>query len=135
MNDFEFSHRLKVRYSEVDGQKVVYNSHYLMYLDIAVSEYFAERLTEKEAAQFDYMLVKSTLNYHQSARYNDWLTIRCRMERIGTKSMTVSFVITKDDEVEPILTAEIVYVYVDPVTIVSATVPDFIRTSFQPVQQ
>nr|WP_239575460.1 thioesterase family protein [Geomicrobium sediminis] len=126
---------MKVRYSEVDGQKVVYNSHYLMYLDIAVSEYFAERLTEKEVAQFDYMLVKSTLNYHQSARYNDWLEIQCRMERIGTKSMTVSFVITKDGGVEPILTAEIVYVYVDPVTIVSATVPDFIRTSFQPVQQ
>ena len=30
--------RIKVRYSEVDCQKIVYNSHYLTYYDISLSE-------------------------------------------------------------------------------------------------
>ena len=30
--------RIKVRYSEVDCQRIVYNSHYLTYFDISLSE-------------------------------------------------------------------------------------------------
>ena len=30
--------KLKVRYSEVDRQNIVYNSHYLTYYDISLSE-------------------------------------------------------------------------------------------------
>ncbi|MDP9458603.1 MAG: acyl-CoA thioesterase [Actinomycetota bacterium] len=37
---FPFAHTLRVRYSEIDGQKVAYNSHYLTYLDVAITEYF-----------------------------------------------------------------------------------------------
>ena len=31
-------HSLKVRYSEIDSQAIVYNSHYLTYYDISLSE-------------------------------------------------------------------------------------------------
>ena len=31
--DFRFSHRLRVRWVEVDMQKIVFNAHYLMYFD------------------------------------------------------------------------------------------------------
>lgn len=37
VDGYHFSHRLKVRYSEIDGQKIVFNAHYLTYLDVAVS--------------------------------------------------------------------------------------------------
>ncbi|MED4474130.1 MULTISPECIES: acyl-CoA thioesterase [Bacillaceae] len=125
--DYQFSHRLRVRYSEIDGQKVVYNSHYLTYIDVAVTEYFERILSQEEASRFDYVLAKATLEYKRSAYFYDWLTVWCRMDNIGNKSMTMNFMITREDEVEPVLLAEIIYVYVDPKTILPSPVPDFVR--------
>jgi acyl-CoA thioester hydrolase len=127
MEEFRFSHRLKVRYSEIDGQRIVFNAHYLTYIDVAVSEYFQDVLPQEKAQEFDFVLAKSTLEYKRSACLNDWLTIWCRMEGIGTKSMTMKFIITREDEVEPLLLAEIIYVSIDPKTHVPTPVPDFVR--------
>ncbi len=38
--NFRCMHRLRVRWAEVDMQKVVFNAHYLMYIDTAMSEYW-----------------------------------------------------------------------------------------------
>ena len=38
--DFRFSHRLRVRWVEVDMQQIVFNGHYLMYFDTAVTDYW-----------------------------------------------------------------------------------------------
>ena len=38
--DFRFFHRLRVRWAEVDMQKIVFNAHYLMYFDTAVADYW-----------------------------------------------------------------------------------------------
>ena len=35
----EFCHLLRVRYSECDAQKVVFNGRYVDYIDIAVTEF------------------------------------------------------------------------------------------------
>ena len=37
---FPFIYSLRVRYSEIDGQKIVYNAHYLTYLDDAVTAHY-----------------------------------------------------------------------------------------------
>lgn len=131
MVDYRFSHRLKVRYSEIDGQKIVFNAHYLTYIDVAVSEYFEEVLQNEAGSDFDFVLAKSTLEYKRSAHLNDWLTVWCRMDQIGTKSMTMNFMITRDDEVEPILLAEIIYVSVDPKTHLPSPVPNFVREKIE----
>ena len=38
--DFRFFHRLRVRWVEVDMQKIVFNGHYLMYFDTAIADYW-----------------------------------------------------------------------------------------------
>ncbi|MEO8060823.1 MAG: 4-hydroxybenzoyl-CoA thioesterase, partial [Burkholderiales bacterium] len=38
--DFRFSERLRVRWAEIDAQKIVFNGHYLMYFDTAVAGYW-----------------------------------------------------------------------------------------------
>jgi hypothetical protein len=38
--DFRFFHRLRVRWAEVDMQKIVFNAHYLMYFDTAIADYW-----------------------------------------------------------------------------------------------
>ena len=38
---FSFSTAFAVRYAEIDGQRVVFNSRYLEYADVAVTELWA----------------------------------------------------------------------------------------------
>ena len=37
--DFRCFHRLRVRWAEVDIQKIVFNAHYLTYADCAMTDY------------------------------------------------------------------------------------------------
>lgn len=136
VGEFRFSHRLKVRYSEIDGQKIVFNAHYLTYLDIAATEYFEEGLNLDlhqlvEEGAFDFVLAKTTLEYKGSARLGDWLNIWCRVDRIGNSSYTKKFMITRDKEEEPLILADIIYVCIDPKSHQSQPVPDFIRESIK----
>ena len=39
-SDFRFTHSLRVRWSEVDRQGIVFNGNYLNYFDVAMGEYW-----------------------------------------------------------------------------------------------
>ena len=40
LSEFRLVHRLRVRWAEVDMQKIVFNAHYLMYFDTAITDYW-----------------------------------------------------------------------------------------------
>ena len=71
-NEFRFFDRLRVRWSEIDSQKIVFNAHYLMYFDTAVTDYWrALSLPYVEAMHLldgDLFVVKATVEFHASAR-------------------------------------------------------------------
>ena len=48
--DYRFFHRLRVRWVEVDMQKLVFNGHYLMYFDTASADYWRALKLPYEAA-------------------------------------------------------------------------------------
>lgn len=132
MDGFRYSTKLRVRYSEIDGLKIVFNAHYLTYLDIAIGNYFNEgiglnMLQLAEDGEFDFVLAKSTVEYIESARFGDTLEIWVRTVKLGNTSFTVDFVITRENEKDPLIKAEIIYVSYDPETNTSRPVPDFIR--------
>jgi len=115
--DFRFSHRMRVRWVEVDMQKIVFNGHYLMYFDTAVTEYwrhlampFAETLHQLGG---DLFVKKASVEYHASAEMDDFLDVCMRCDRIGNSSMTFTGAIFRGDEL--LITSELVYVYADPV--------------------
>ncbi|TEB06194.1 Acyl-CoA thioester hydrolase YbgC [Pelotomaculum schinkii] len=136
MEGYRFKTRLRVRYSEVDAQRIVFNSNYLTYLDIAVGEYFREGLQldlaelEKDEI-FDYVIKKVTLNYHKSATMYDWLNIWCRTVKMGNTSMVMEFAITRDGEDDALLTAEILYVSYNPKKKATQPIPDFLRQTIE----
>ena len=113
---FSFVHTLRVRYAEIDGQKVVYNAHYLTYLDLAFTEYFrAIGIQFVEASAFDTALVKATLEYRRPARLDDLLDIHVSMPRLGNSSFTGRFRISPHGHPAPEdahMEAEVVYVSV-----------------------
>src|SRR5450755_4071906 len=93
-SDFRTLERLRVRWVEVDLQKVVFNGHYLMYFDIAMAGYW--RASAMPCAQTmehlagDLFVRKATVEYLGSARYDDLLDIGVRCARIGTTSVLFS---------------------------------------------
>lgn len=111
MEGYRFHHDLRVRWSEVDGQQIVFNANYMNYMDIAYAEYLRRDLKLVKGMPATVM-AKSTLEFKQSGRFDDELHIWVRTSRIGRSSMTVDFAITRDGD-ELLLTAQTVYVYID----------------------
>ena len=130
--DYVCAPRLRVRWAEVDMQKVVFNGHYLTYIDTAVAEYWREiglpyPQGYVERYGNDIYLRKAALEYVGSARYDDLLTICCRVARLGRSSMTFAFEIYRDADEAPLVTAELVYVNADPATMKAAPLPEELR--------
>ena len=127
--EFRFFHRLRVRWAEVDMQKIVFNAHYLMYADTAVADYWrALALPYEEAMQLlggDLYVKKATVEFHASARMDDRLDIGLKCSRIGNSSMTFSAAIFRGDEL--LITCELIYVFADPASQTSKAVPSSLR--------
>ena len=127
--DFRFFHRLRVRWAEVDMQKIVFNAHYLMYLDTAIADYWRALALPYESAMHqlggDLYVKKATLEYHASARYDDSLDIGLCCTRIGNSSIIFTAGIFRGDEL--LITGELVYVFADPASQTSRPVPDALR--------
>jgi YbgC/YbaW family acyl-CoA thioester hydrolase len=131
--DFRFFHRLRVRWVEVDMQKIVFNGHYLMYFDTAVADYWrAMAMPYEEAMRLlsgDLFVKKATVEFHASARKDDRLDVALKCERIGTSSIQFLGAIFRDNEL--LITSELVYVFADPATQSSKPVPVPLREMFQ----
>jgi len=128
-NDFRVFHTLRVRWSEVDMQKIVFNAHYLTYLDTAMADYWRALAVPYEAAMVmlegDLYVKKATVEYHASAHYDELLHVGLRCERIGTSSIIFSGAIFLGEKL--LITAELIYVFADPATQTSRSVPDALR--------
>ena len=127
--DFRFAERLRVRWAEVDMQKIVFNGHYLMYLDTAVAGYWrALALPYQDSMQSlggDLYVRKATLEYHGSARYDDQIEVGIRCARIGNSSMLLRGAIFRDRVL--LVHGDLVYVFADPATQTSRPVPPLLR--------
>lgn len=136
-SDFRFHHRLRVRWVEVDAQQVVFNGHYLTYLDVAISEYWRHvGLPYPDAFEQvggDIFVRRNTLEYHAPARLDDALDIGVRCERIGTSSITMCWAAWCNGRL--LVTGEVVYVHVDAARGQSAPVPEALRRQLNAHEQ
>ncbi len=133
--DFKCAHQLRVRWSEVDMQKIVFNGNYLNYIDVAVAEYwraiglpYPHGYVDKYAND-DY-LRKATVEYLGSARYDELIDVLVRVAKLCRTSVTFAFEIWRaapDQPERPLITAELVYVNADPANMKSAPVPRAVR--------
>ena len=133
--DFACQTRLRVRWAEVDMQKIVFNGHYLTYIDTAIAEYWREIGLPYPHGYVDrygqdVYLRKATVEYLGSARYDDVLSVCSRVAKLGRSSMTFSFEIYREEpepSQAPLVTAELVYVNADPATMKAAPLPEDMR--------
>ena len=132
-NDYRFLDRLRVRWAEIDAQKIVFNAHYLMYFDTAIAGYWrAMAMPYAQTMEYlggDLFVRKATVEYQGSARYDDVLDIGVRSARIGNSSILFEGTAFRQDEV--LVSCELVYVFADPQAQTSRPVPQQLRDLLQ----
>ena len=126
---FRHRERLRVRWAEVDLQQIVFNGHYLMYFDIAVTGYWRALALPYQASMAalggDLYVRKATIEYEGSARFDEQLEIGIRCVRIGNSSMQLQAAVFRGDQ--RLVHGELVYVFADPATQTSRPIPEPLR--------
>ncbi|OUM02993.1 YbgC/FadM family acyl-CoA thioesterase [Variovorax sp. JS1663] len=128
-SDYRFFHRLRVRWAEVDMQKIVFNAHYLMYFDTAIADYWRAMALPYEEAMHalegDLYVRKATVDFHASARVDDLLDVGMKCVRVGNSSILFHGGLFRGEEF--LVGCELVYVFADPATQTSKPVPPLLR--------
>jgi acyl-CoA thioester hydrolase len=93
-SDFKFHITKRVRYAEIDAQAVVFNSRYLEYFDIGITEYWRaagvyDRWPERESPEFH--VARAEVDYKVPILLDEEIDICVRCSRVGRSSMTFLF--------------------------------------------
>ncbi len=125
-----FRHTFRVRYAEVDPQAVVFNSRYLEYADLLVSEFYRDRRSHGMPADIEFHVRRAELDYLAPIRADELIEGRLAVTRIGNSS--VEKLIALHGAEDGSLRAEIrlVAVHVDLPSGKPERIPDEVRTAF-----
>ncbi len=92
--------RRRVDYSETDQMGVVYHARYLVWLDVARTEYLRlTGVTYRELEQLGLRLMVSDLavRYRHSARYDDPIRVRCWVREVASRKVTFGYAVEHDE--------------------------------------
>lgn len=122
-----FVHRVRVRYGEVDMQRVVFNAHYLAYCDDAADLWLRATGAALEDGAWDVMVKRAEIVWSGAARVHDEIAIAVTVSRWGNTSFDLAF----DGAIAQarIFTATLTYVAVRTGTNEPVRVPDDFRTA------
>jgi YbgC/YbaW family acyl-CoA thioester hydrolase len=124
---------MRVRWAEVDMQKIVFNAHYLMYFDTAMSDYWRAVAMPYEAAMYqlggDIYLKKASVEYFASAHCDEQIDVGMKCARLGNSSIQFQGAIFRGDTL--LVTGELLYVYADSTTQKSQPIPQPLRALFE----
>jgi acyl-CoA thioester hydrolase len=124
---------MRVRWAEVDRQGIVFNAHYLMYFDVAITEYYRalgypypQGLAQHGT---DLFVKKAEVEYQASAGYDDEIEVCVRVARLGRSSLEFQLELYRADQL--LVGGKVVYVNADPETRKSARLPEFLRAAIK----
>lgn len=123
-----FIHPLRVRFAECDPQGVVFNAHYLAYLDVGMTELWRAALGSYQAMLdrgIDMVVVEARLSFHTPARFDDELRLEIAVSRLGSTSISTDHRVVRGEEL--IAQADLHHVFVDRQTLGKTEIPDWLR--------
>lgn len=128
-----FTHTMRVRYVECDQQGLVFNAHYLAYMDQSMTELWREALGGYQSMidrGLDMVVVETTLRFHQPAHFDDLLALEVGVRRLGNTSISTAHRIRREDEL--VLEGSLHHVFVDLGTRSKTPIPDWVRSGLEP---
>ncbi len=108
-----YRHTIRVRYGEVDKQGVVFNAHYMAYMDDALENWLLGIREVRQKLGWEMMLRRTTIDFLGSVTDGDLLDIDLAIRHWGHTSWTLGYRGTHEGRL--VFTAEVLYVSVhDP---------------------
>ena len=137
-SDFKFHVSKRVRYAEIDAQAVVFNSRYLEYFDIGITEYWRavgvyDRWTATESPEFH--VARAEVDYKVPILLDEEIDICVRCSRVGRSSMTFLFELHGAGRDDLRATGVEVSVHVEEARGATAPVPDAFLSLFETFEQ
>jgi len=130
----ELIHPLRVRYAECDPQGIVFNSRYLEYFDIALTELWREALGSYEEVMadldMDQLVAEAVLRYRLPLRFDEEFELRASLARLGNTSTVTAIEVMRGADLA--CEGELRHVFVRRGTTEKASIPDAVRTALAP---
>ena len=126
-----FIHLLRVRYSEVDAQKVVFNGKYAEYVDIAGTEFMRTVWGDYQdvvAEGYDYQVVHLSISWTAPAHFDEVIAVAVETAHIGNSSFRLKCEFHNHHTGQALATAEIVYVMISTEDHSKQIIPDGLKT-------
>jgi acyl-CoA thioester hydrolase len=120
---------LRVRYNECDRVGIVFNSNYLVYTDVAATEFWREHLggySDFNDLGLDVVLAEANIRFRRPLEFDDEFEVRASVSTVTARSLTLEFDFTRAGE--QIAEIEISYVCVDSEQHTAQPIPDQIRS-------
>ena len=128
-----FSHRLRVRYAECDQQNVVFNSHYVAWFDVLLTELWREvpgGYAGMMETGTDMVVAEVNVRYLDGARFDDEIELRANVTRLGTTGMTTRIEVLRDEQL--LAEGQLRHVFIDLATKAKTPIPDAVRAALEP---
>ncbi len=128
-----YRHRLLVRYGECDPQGVVFNANYLLYADVAFTEYMRAAVGPWQQmldSGYDAVVAEAALRFRASATFDDELDLLVGARRLGETSLTTSIIVMRGDD--RLVEIDLRHVCVDVSSRGKAPWPEWIRSGLAP---
>ncbi len=120
-----YRHTIAVRWGEVDQQGVVFNAHYLAYMDDAMETWLRPIRPLGDRLRWDMMLKRCTIEWHGPLGARDLLDVDVAVARWGRTSWDLGYRGTCGGRL--VFTARVVYVSVASGTSTPMETPREIR--------
>lgn len=113
-SDFPFFETIRVRYSEIDAQGIVFNAHYLTYFDVALNEFLRHIDFDYHAMLknegLDFHLIKSTVEYLGPIHFDEDIEVGVRPKKVGNSSLAWELGIFREGNDKCLAIGEIIWV-------------------------
>lgn len=100
--DYEFSHRVRVRFSETDAMGIVHHSRYLPYLEEARIEYLrhiGHPYAEIQATGLDMAVLEAHVRYRVPLRFDELVDVYVTLLPVERATFQMAYLLIVDGQV------------------------------------
>ena len=98
--DYDFVHRIRVRFVETDAMGVVHHSNYLAYFEetrVAYLRAIGHPFTEWRDAGLESPVLESYAQYRQPLRFDEEVDVHVRLAAVTRATFQMAYLLTVDD--------------------------------------
>ncbi|HEY5187426.1 MAG TPA: thioesterase family protein [Solirubrobacteraceae bacterium] len=127
-----FVHTMRVRYVECDAQGVVFNAHYLAYVDDTITAMWRAAFGGYDVMLgrgVDIVVAEANLRFRGSARFDEVVAIEATVVHLGTTSLGTAYRFLRGDEL--LVEAQLRHVFVTAGTAEKTPIPGWARQGLE----